>query len=1383
MKRFLIGLTLLAAVSVAGLLIYVASIDWNLHKDKIAEQFLDATGKKIVFEGPVSFKILPSPYLVASRVKIYNPAIPDQPLVEIKDLVANLELMPLLHKKFEVKRMVLENPNINVEADDEGRLNWQSDLTPEQKNKIEEAQVKLNSVSLEKATVTFDDPSRDISFQLENLNGEIMADGMFGPFHVEGNYIKDNNPEGFALSVGKLSDSFSTTLNLVVTHPQSESYIRFDGNFMLANKVLNGNMIVESKKLRDFVKANFKSFELRPEYDYPLALTFDLAANEKMFNLSNMVIKYGETQGAGNMQIPVNDGLSKGGDAIRPRVDMAFNFTDLNLDPIVFTVDDFIKTYKKGDVVYAPESRLDWLVDVKSLRTQYNGQPVKNFEASFDVVDDRLSVNNLSAVLPGDTDIKLKGALYAADEEPFYNVDASFNSDDFLKTLNWLNIHPVVSVASTYRKAVGNAKLTGTLRRIQISPFNLTMDKSSFSGEAGIKLDSRPDIMLILNADTINFDNYIVSLPKEEREKSWAQRMQYRFSKLGFLNDVDLQINTKLNLAIYESMPFEKIDFKANLLDGKLDVEKLSIQSVANAQMDYSGMLSNFGKTPVLKNWKYNIKTADTVALINKFDFKVPDFNFKQLKNFEAQGVVTGDLNKFAMNAFYKLENLETRYQGQVARGSADTDYNGTLEVKHPDFVNMLKEFNIDYNPATFSLGMFDLKAQIKGTPKHFKASQIEANIGFNEFKGELEYELGEERPNVITTLNINKFELDRFLSAAKKGGSSTPLLSQPTDSAPELWGRPVWTNAPLNLEVLKSLDMTGTFSVADFSYKNYTVADMVSNVSINGGNLSVTGLKGKMRGGDVSGELSLSGAENVLNGAFDINNSDVTLWELSGNKYGLNSGVMDVQASFNTKAGDWNEMLSNLNGTMSFDFENGTVKGWNLQAIYDDLLKREVPEGLMAVVKDNLQKGVTNYSDLKGKVSFNKGDYSLSDVVLQNSLGRIELFGDGNLPAWNMNVVFNVKYKEPQYLPGYSFSLKGGMNAPLLDVNVSSLFDLYQMRQDKIASDIQARENAEKNRLQGLVGEQLAIAETLLSDVRDDLLRNMETHTKKAESPDVKRKLQQTEKQIREEMSVLAEMINQATEAEATEELIADVAAKNEVAMAHVENLRKTLNKAYLDEERYKMTQHHTSLVEAYNKAKMMIFDFNSMKEKLRSRLAAIITPVTLESDGNLTGWQQFFDDKSALLEEQNQALLDKFETMKKSTAIEDVVAYNESLADLRKDINADLAAMEDSAGQYKKLAEEKVAEAEKQYAAKLRDEEIKRKVEENTGRISIKKTGRNITVKRDIEEIEKVEKSTEEGDVPVLDFSAPTLKKTAPKQTKSGGVKVFKRQRVNQN
>ena len=52
---------------------------------------------------------------------------------------------------------------------------------------------------------------------------------------------------------------------------------------------------------------------------------------------------------------------------------------------------------------------------------------------------------------------------------------------------------------------------------------------------------------------------------------------------------------------------------------------------------------------------------------------------------------------------------------------------------------------------------------------------------------------------------------------------------------------------------------------------------------------------------------------------------------------------------------------------------------------------------------------------------------------------------------------------------------------------------------------------------------------------------------------------------------------------------------------------------------------------------------------------------------------------------------------------------------------------------------------------------EEIKKKLEENTGKISGAR-GEDITVTRDIEEIEKMEAAKMKEDIPVLDFSGKT-------------------------
>ena len=63
MKKAAIIILAVIILAVGGVSAYVAMIDWNEHKDQIAAQFSEVSGKRVVFEGPVSFKIFPSPDL------------------------------------------------------------------------------------------------------------------------------------------------------------------------------------------------------------------------------------------------------------------------------------------------------------------------------------------------------------------------------------------------------------------------------------------------------------------------------------------------------------------------------------------------------------------------------------------------------------------------------------------------------------------------------------------------------------------------------------------------------------------------------------------------------------------------------------------------------------------------------------------------------------------------------------------------------------------------------------------------------------------------------------------------------------------------------------------------------------------------------------------------------------------------------------------------------------------------------------------------------------------------------------------------------------------------------------------------------------------------
>ena len=1382
MKKLLLFLLALVVFAVVGVSVYVSTIDWNQHKNVIAQQFSEATGKRIVFEGPVSFKFLPTPYLNASNVKILNPSGGAKTLVEIPDLIVRLSLMPLLKGQFDVQRMELRNPQINVEVLEGGKLNWQSDLTPEQRQNIEDAKIALNSVSVGNATLNFEDPLRDVFVKLENLNGEIIAQHIMGPYKIEGNYIKDNSPEGFAISVGQLSDSFATSLNFVVTHPVSESYIRFDGSFMLANKVLNGNVIIESKKLKQFVQANFKELNVDDVYDFPLALTSDINLNDRQLNLSNIVVKYGETQGAGNLQMPFNDGFGNGG--VKPRIDAAFNFTDLDLSPAIYALFSFVREYASPDVVYNPQVGVDVLADIKSVRTTYKGQQIKDFEISFDWMENILTLNKLSAILPGDTDVKVEGTISAFDDKPFYNLETSLSSNDFLRTLNWLDVAPEVPVAATYRKAAGSAKFAGNLQRVQISPFQFTLDKSSVSGEAGIKLDTpRKDIMLVVNTDMVNFDNYIVALPDEVKAKDWAQRMIYRFSKLGFLNDFDMQAKLKMNLAIYESMPFENVSFVGNLLDGKLAVENLQIGSVANSAIEARGLVSGFGQSPLFEDFNYSIQTNDLAALVNKMELKVPSLDYKKLNDFQIWGAVNGNMSEFSTETNVNLEDLNLVYRGQVGREGAKVFYNGELELKHPDFVKMLNDLEWNYNPKAYSLGLFDLKAKINGYTDALQAEPLNFNIGFNTFGGKLRYERGggDGRPSVTAEMNVNKFEIERFLNQDAEKGEK-PIVSPEGATKAEFISQPVWTGNAIDYDFYKTFDLNGHFNVQELSYKSHVFKQAQFAVSLLQGNADVKNFSADYLGGKIDASLQLQMREKpALKGQVKISEADVNQMSVGGNLYALSNGKFSAEFSCDAPAENEKAFVSGMNADVVFDFSNVSFKGWNLKAIYEDLLKRERVEGLNVVVKEALTSGRSDLASLKGRATVKGGSFVLADTVARGENFDISVSGDGNLSEWLMNVLFNVQYDEPRYLPGFAFSFKGPISAPLLDVDVGALFNFYQIKQDQEKADIKAAEDAEKERLTLLMQEQKRDSEALIADIRNNFERDLENKKQDAFSEEANEAYAAIKQKLGNIVTILAQNSSRAENPNVDEDVLREIHETNVQSVMEIEEQRNLFNSAYVEDLKKHNQAIYRQIIEGYNRSKALSFNYNAIKEGFEARLAAIDTEFELKDDVNISGWQEFIEDKIEAIERQDKKLLDDVKNMQTATDVEVAEKYKKQLQDLKNLLEVDLKDIEESFAEYKEYAEKKVSAQENAYAAELREKEVQRKLEENTGSISIKKSGKTLTVRRDIEEIEKAEEMAEDKEIRVLDFSRP--KAEVKTQAPSGNVNVVKKGRVKLN
>ncbi len=1376
MKKLLLTVLIAGALSAAAVAYYINAIDWNEHKTELATEFKELTGKEIVFGGPVVFKIFPRPYLQASGVKIYNGEKGGKPLVEVPSLVAHLALAPLLKGQFEVERMTLQKPLINIELLADGRLNWQSQLSPEQRHNLETAQIAFNSASIQDATVTFEDLQRDYLLELENLNGEIVAQSLLGPYRIEGNYVKDNNPEGFALSVGKLSDSFATTLNLGITHPTSESYVRFDGSFMLSNKVLNGNLIVEIQKLRQFFEANVKSVSFVDDYDYPLAITTDISLNEHQLGLENIVLKYGETQGAGNMSLPFNDGFD--GKGVRPRLETAFNFTDLDLTPFKAALDGFVKTYGKEGTEYNPDLSFDVLADVKSVRTIYNGQNIKDFDLSFDIMQNILTVNNLNATVPGDTRIKVSGMVSPLDGEPFYSFDTSLKTVDLLQTLKWLNIDPEAGAASTYRKAEAEAKLLGTPSRLQISPFALTVDKSSISGSAGIKFGSRPDVSLTVATDMINFDNYVPQLSDEQKGDNFGQRLGYHFARLGWLNDFDMQLSVKMKVGIYENVPFENVVLDAVLLNNKMDISQLKIGSAANGTFDISGTVWGFGGLPRFENLNYHVATDNASGFFEKMALAVPDWDYNSLRKFDIEGVASGGTEDFVTRFGAKLQDMNINFDGGIKAPDDDFAYDGRFELHHPDFARMIKEMKIDYTPQGQALGLFDLKAAIKGQKRAFGLSEAEGNVGYNTFAGAINYN-PEGHPKLQLDLDVNKLEVERFINKKSSAGSMT--VQNNNDKA-EFLARPVWDKNLIDYDYYTGLDIDGQFDIHDLSYKNHKFTDAQVKAVLADGILRLESFATGYLEGTVAAEGQLQMTDDPrVEGKLKLSNLDLALLPAAGTTYGAKKGALNFEATFDADADSESDIVRSLNAQGAYELTNVVLKGWNLAALQADIENRRSTDGFSALVKNALSSGETTVDAFKGNVAVQAGEAALSDVRADVAGADISASGEVNLPEWTLDVLFKARFDKPEYLPGFEFAYRGSINAPVVDENVEALFDVFKKQEDIQEAETKAAETAAQTQIKNQADNSKTMTEVLLDDIRRKFEPDIEIRRRTAFSNEAVAAYAAVADKIAAITSDLSLNLSRNGIETPSADVLAEIDAVNAKSAGELEVLRKQLDEAYVADM--------LKSIEAQQKVIRNIFAqfvqektrYQEAESRYKDRLAKIVTEFKMEDDPQLKELGSTIEKTFSEQEEQNRKVEDEFKRPVAFGGIAKTERRKNELETLGSRLEKELAQVRHQIDEFSDYAEQKVVGQEEAYASAMRAQEVQRKIEENTGSISIKKNGRVVKVSREIEEIEQAEQLTEDKVIGVLDFSGGTTSKAAPaeKEEPANQVNVVKKSR----
>ncbi len=169
-----VGIIVLLLIAVA---IAVSAIDVNSFVGPIQARVKDETGRDLAIRGRVDLKLSLEPKLVVSDVTLGNAAWGKAPaMIAAKRVEAQVALLPLLKRRFEIVRFTLIEPTIALETDARGQRNWdfrRSDATASSTTATDAgaAAFGIGNLDVENGALTYRDGAtgKTTSVEIERL--------------------------------------------------------------------------------------------------------------------------------------------------------------------------------------------------------------------------------------------------------------------------------------------------------------------------------------------------------------------------------------------------------------------------------------------------------------------------------------------------------------------------------------------------------------------------------------------------------------------------------------------------------------------------------------------------------------------------------------------------------------------------------------------------------------------------------------------------------------------------------------------------------------------------------------------------------------------------------------------------------------------------------------------------------------------------------------------------------------------------------------------------------------------------------------------------------------------------------------------------------------
>ena len=627
MNSFLLAFTAVLILVLSALFAAPLFIDWNDYRPVFETQASKLLGRDVKVGGKVHLVLLPAPELRFDSVKVAGDRGSfDQPLLEARSIEAWLNIGALMRGAIEARKIAISEPVLRLALRDNGIGNWSDVGRAGQALPFVPKEVLLDEVSVGGGRIEMSRPGLP-PLVLEDVDGVGSAASLSGPYKVSATYSFAGRPQELRFSTSASDADGLFRLKSALRDPERNTTILLEGNatgfrakpsydgtiiMRIATSLPNGTDAgaqAPGQQAADAppqpgdqvpdADAHLSAFELKGKLtatpDHAELPAFEIAVHSKgrsQMMKGKLALDFGaHTKAVGELAaswVDVDTLLA----AAAP--------TKTNAQPSAARALNAVAEQALAQA----QSIEDGMLSIKLDQASIGGDLVGGIDLAVAAKDGAVTIDNLTAELPGENHLEASGRLTQGKSGPVFEGPIKLEGSKLRTLARWAAGDREMSGQATVGAFTLSAKTTIGDGDLRLEDASGELSGTKFSGALHYRGGEQRIVELILDSERLDLREV---MGESVAWRSWLPDSDARLPSvapgsdqtlLGALRDDEVHATLRVGELLLPNIPAGRLDAKFSLAKDILDFERLDFAAPGAIALNGKGRIERLSDAP-----------------------------------------------------------------------------------------------------------------------------------------------------------------------------------------------------------------------------------------------------------------------------------------------------------------------------------------------------------------------------------------------------------------------------------------------------------------------------------------------------------------------------------------------------------------------------------------------------------------------------------------------------------------------------------------------------------------------------------------------------------------------------------------------------------------